>query len=149
MNRISLETKDATDDQFNVVTELCKENSKSTVLKMLIDAYIEKQNRKTGTRQSTLDNIDQVVKAQMALNASTDKIITAGNGQNAVKVKYEQRAITAKWIMKNANCGLTNALGYLKQHETEINKHHKEVLKTDDVDFFNRRVGRATGKVTA
>jgi hypothetical protein len=149
MNRISLETKDATDDQFNMVNELCKENSKSTVLKMLIDAYIEKLNRKTGTRQSTLDNINQVVKSQMALNASTEKTITVGNGQNTVEVKYEQRAITAKWIMKNANCNQLSALEYLKQHETEINAHHKKVLKTDDVDFFNRRVGRAAVKVTA
>jgi hypothetical protein len=144
MNRISLETKDATDEQILLINELCKENSKSTVLKMLIDAYIEKQNRKTGTRQTTLDNIDQVVKAQMILNAITEKTITVGTGRNAIEVKFEQRAFTPKWIMRHAKCNQTSALEYISQHENEINEHHEKVLNTNDIDFFNRRVGRAS-----
>jgi hypothetical protein len=144
MNRISLETKDATDEQLIVVTELCKDNSKSAVLKMLIDAYIEKQNRKTGIRQETLDNIDKVVKDQMALNATTQKTITVGKGRDAIEVKFEQRAITPKWIMNAAGCNQSSALDYIKLHESEINEHHEKVLNTDDTDFFNRRAGRAS-----
>jgi hypothetical protein len=150
MNRISLESKDATDEQRNLIDGLRKDGySNSDILKMLIDNYMTKQDRKTGIRQSTLDKIDPVVKAQMQLNATTDKIIKVGSGQNEVEVKYEQRAITAKWIMGEAKCNQSSALEYIKLHEDEINTHHHDVLGTDDTDFFNRRVGRAAGKVTS
>jgi hypothetical protein len=138
-NRFDISVKDLTDNQMNILNILLNEQgaTKASVFKFLLDSHI-KHTDKTGMRDATHDKIDIVVKHQMQINATTDKTVTVGLGEKAKQVKYEQRALTPKWIMDNAQAQFDSTAEYLRIHRDEINRHHKEVLGFDaDITEIN------------
>jgi len=148
-HRLDVSIKDLTDEQHAFFEGLiAKHGSKATVVKFMIDQLMKGVEKGT-MRNSTHDKIHDVVTQQMALNASTDKVIRIGE-INPVDVKYEQRTITAKWIQDNAGATQQACLEYLEKHKPEIEKHHKEVLGLTDskvIKNFNRRTGKASARI--
>lgn len=151
-NRLDISVKDLTDDQRDYfITLTTIHGSKSEALKHLIDTCMNMNNEKKGMmRNSTHEKIHEVVTRQMAINANTDKVISIGT-INPVEVKYEQRAITPKWIQENARATQQACLEYIAKHQAEIDKHHQDVLGLSDPEIiknFNRRTGKASVKST-
>jgi len=146
MARICLEDKNATPEMvemMNAVKMKYEGKTNAQILEILLRREFE--DRPT-MRSATHDKIHEIVTKQMAINASTDKVITVGVGKLTKEVKNEQRTITGKWIMENAGATFNACNEYLAQHQDEIAKHHATVLGlTDpkDIQNFNRSTGKA------
>lgn len=147
---LTIESKNLSDDQYEVLDTFINESGGSSkALIRIANLLIENAQRK-GNR-SAHDHIHEKVQSQMKLNVCTKETIKVKDSKtgNMIDVKYEQRAFTAKFIMKLAECNQKSAIAYLEQHEQEIAQHHKEVLGVvteKEIDFFNRRVGRASAR---
>ena len=112
-HKLDVSIKDLTDDQHAFFEGLvAKHGSKATTVKYMIDQLMNGIEKGT-MRDATHDKIHEVVTKQMALNASTDKVIRVGT-TDPVDVKYEQRTITAKWVQENAGASQQASLEYLK-----------------------------------
>lgn len=151
MSRISFEIRTPTDEQKEMKASILAKFSDKTgaqILDLMMRKILEEQQ--PSMRGSTHEKIHKVVTNQMNLNASTDKVITVGVGDNARQVRYQQRAITGKWIMENAGATFKACKEYLEQHAQEIADHHKTVLGLTDpkkIENFNRSTGKASSRV--
>lgn len=104
----------------------------------------------TGTGDEVLQRIHDAVTAQIKLNETTDKTVTVGRGKNAVTVKYEQRAITDRWVRDTANANADAVTEYMKEHGEEIAKHNQWLVDScgypAEIENFNRRTGKAQAR---
>ena len=104
----------------------------------------------TGTGSDVLARVHDVVTAQMQLNKTTDKTVTVGKGKNSVTVKYEQRAITDRWIRDSAGVNAEASKAYIESHKDEIDAHNAWLISDcgypAEVENFNRRTGKASAK---
>ena len=110
----------------------------------------------TGTGDEVLGRIHDAVQAQMKLNKATDKLVTVGRGRNEVKIKYEQRSITERFMRESANANAVAVDDYLKVHGDAVIKHNEWLVKNcgypvdadtqSAIDNFNRRTSKANIK---
>lgn len=105
---------------------------------------------KTGPGDELMARIHETVTEQMRLNETTDKTVTVGRGKNSVVVRYEQRAITDRWIRDAANANAETVALYMAQHAEEIERHNAWLIEScgypTEIENFNRRTGKASVK---
>jgi len=150
--RFNVDYKGLSDEHMNILLEAAAQHGiteKKDLLILLIESY-KKSSRPGGARDSTKEKIHNTVQEQIKINLETDKTIEVGSGKNKRTVKYEQRAITQKWIMENAGANAKSIQEYLEEHKQEIDAHHKELgLNSDeDVRNYNRSTGKAADRVS-
>jgi hypothetical protein len=153
----------ATEAQIATAERLFKKLKRDTEILAYMLACVEKVEG-GGAESVTLSYIDSVVKNQMELNRVTQKTIMVGSGKSETSVKFEQRAITPKWIMdrtlSNSQAGIEGARSVNLDAATEYLKLHPDVLQhnqwlctsngvepTDsNIQNFNRRTGKAAAR---
>ena len=169
-NRISIDAKNVDQDLYNFWVDLKERNGNhnATALLKLLDIakdFERYKNSKVGGND-TLNYINTLVGKQLELNTSTDKVHIVGSGKTESAVKYEQRAITDKWIMgasiAERNAGISNARAvsrksaqqYIESKQLELDAHHQWLCEQANIDFldknvrnFNRRTGKASSAV--
>lgn len=106
----------------------------------------------TGTGDAVLEKINAAVTAQIELNRATTATVTVGRGKNQVTVRYQQRAITPRWIREKCSVNADAVADYLAKHGADVAAHNEWLVANcgyeTDTENYNRRTSKAEIKAT-
>jgi hypothetical protein len=107
----------------------------------------------TGTGDDVLSRCNDAVNAQIELNRNTQKTVQVGRGKNSITVRYEQRAITERWLRDKAGVNAQAVEDFMLANGDMINQHNEWLVKNcgypvdadikQAIENFNRRTSKA------
>lgn len=133
--RFNVDVKNLSTEQMEFLNSISQQHdtkTKGDLFHVILSIARKKYERTTGATDNVLERISNIVKTQMDINQNTTESITVGTGKNKKTVKFQQRVITAKWIVENVKPTprLESVHQWLDEHSAEVLEHNQWLIES-------------------